>query len=606
MCGVAGIFGYAGNLSHSAREELPRICDNLDQRGPDGAGSWSSSDGHLRLGHRRLSIIAPGVEAAQPMLDISERFVISFNGEIYNHRELRLDLEQRGYRFRTGSDTEVILNLFAAEGAEACSRLQGMFALAIYDTVERSLFLARDPYGIKPLYLSDDGKVLRFASQVKALLAGGAIRDTIDPAGLSGFALFGHVPEPFTLHRAIQVLPAGHHVTVRAGHVGAPVRFASIAEQFAVAQQQSASRSEVCRQALRESVGRHMEADVEVGLFLSGGVDSGAVLGLMRDHLGRRPIKAITLAFNDLAGTEADEVPFARDVAAHYRANHHIHRIGREDLAASVPAILRDMDQPTIDGINTWFVAQAARALGLKVALSGIGGDELLGGYSTFRSIPAMVRATALASGMPGLGTAVRRIGATLLPGLHQTNPKALAAFELGGTYPGAFLLRRGLFLPHELPDLLGPDMAREGVERLDPLRLITGTLKPSPHDPLLRVAALESGNYLRNQLLRDADWAGMAHGVEIRTPLVDFYLLQTVAPHLAGVMKNKGGKALLASAPSKPLPPSVLQRPKTGFSVPMASLLSGHRASNNRLTSRLWAKRVLHAFTGEKKALAA
>ncbi|MBS9719465.1 asparagine synthase (glutamine-hydrolyzing) [Tianweitania sp. BSSL-BM11] len=606
MCGVAGIFDYAAQSPRCFDQELRRVCDAMKQRGPDGFGHWSSSDNRLQLGHRRLSVIAPGPQAAQPMADVSERFIISFNGEIYNHRALRTDLEARGYRFRTQSDTEVILNLYAAEGAEACAKLQGMFAFAIYDTVARSLFLARDPYGIKPLYLSDDGQTLRFASQVKALLAGGGVDTTIDPAGLAGFALFGHVPEPFTSYRAIRPLPAGHHLTIREGRVGQPMSFACLASSFATHQQQDAEGTTICRQALQDSVGRHLEADVELGVFLSGGVDSGAVLGLMRDRGGAHPIKAITLAFEDLAGTDVDEVPLAREIAAHYEADHHIHRISRDDLAANVPAILAAMDQPTIDGINTWFVAKAARELGLKVALSGIGGDELFGGYSTFRSIPAMVRATALTANMPRLGAAVRRIGSGLLPNLQATNPKALAAFELGGTYPGAYLLRRGLFLPHELPALLGRDIAREGLQRLDPLGLIAGSLEPGVSDPLLRVAAMESGNYLRNQLLRDADWAGMAHGVEIRTPLVDFQLLQTVAPHLAGIIRSKNGKALLASAPSKPLPFSVLQRSKTGFSVPMESLLSGQRNANTRLTSRLWARQVLQAFTGQTTALAA
>lgn len=606
MCGVAGVFRYSAALPSIVDDELTRICDKMAARGPDGAGYWQSEDGQLRLGHRRLAIIAPD-EAAQPMPDITGRYVISFNGEIYNHRALRSDLEKRGIRFRTRSDTEVILNLFAAEGAEACHKLHGMYAFAIYDTVERSLFLARDPYGIKPLYLSDDGKVLRFASQVQALLAGGTIDSTIDPAGLAGFALFGHVPEPFSLYRAIRPLPAGHHLTVRGGVPEQPVPFACVSEQLAHPQIASeADTAAIVRNAVRESVARHLEADVEIGVFLSGGVDSGALLGLMREHRGNQPIPAITLAFDDLAGTQFDEVPLARKIAAQYGADHHIKRISRAQLAQDLPAILAAMDQPSIDGINTWFVAQAARQLGLKVALSGIGGDELFGGYSTFRTIPRMVRAARMPGGVPGLGKAARQLGAALLPGLNLSNPKALAAFELGGSYPGAYLLRRGLFLPHELPALLGTDLAREGLERLDPLGLIARTLTPLPRDPLLRVASLEAGHYLRNQLLRDADWAGMAHSVEIRTPLVDFHLLHTLSPHLGGLMRGGGGKALLASAPPNPLPAAIVSRPKTGFSVPAASLLGNSRAPNNRLTSRLWAKRVLAAFTGNTQALAA
>lgn len=604
MCGVAGIFRYSSSSPCFSSEDFRALCGSLRKRGPDGEGSWSSADGHLQLGHRRLAVIALD-EAAQPMPDITGRYVISFNGEIYNHRTLRSELEGRGVRFRTKSDTEVILHLFAAFGAGACCKLQGMYAFAIYDSLERSLFLARDPYGIKPLYLSDDGKVLRFASQAKALLAGGT-NATIDPAGLAGFALFGHVPEPHSFYRDIRPLPAGHSLTVRVGRVEQPVRFASLPDQLARQQGSSADATVLAHEALRESVVRHLEADVEVGLFLSGGVDSGALLGLMRDQRGDASIQAITLAFDDLADTGLDDVPLARRVAAHYGADHHVERISRAQFAEALPEILHAMDQPSIDGVNTWFVARAARERGLKVALSGIGGDELLGGYSTFRSIPAMVQAAHLPGAIPGLGKAARRIGAALLPGLHRSNPKAFAAFELGGSYPGAYLLRRGLFLPHELPGLLGEEIAREGLQQLDPLGLIGATLTPCPRDPLLRVAALEAGNYLRNQLLRDADWAGMAHGVEIRTPLVDFHLLQALAPHLRDLIADGAGKALLASAPSTPLPSIIVDRPKTGFSVPTASLLTGSRAANDRSTSRIWARRVLSAFTGGEEALAA
>lgn len=533
------------------------------------------------------------------------RHVLVFNGEIYNHRALRRDLSRAGHLFRSdNSDTEVLLALLARDGLKALGRVEGMYAFALYDQRAKSLTLARDPYGIKPLYYAQHAGSLLFASQVKALLAAG-IDPTPDPAGLAGFALFGSVPEPFTFHRAIRCLPAGHSLTVTSEGVGEPTTFASIAAILGASSHDRPVDRDVVHAAVRESIERHAQADVDVGLFLSGGVDSGALLGALRDlHGPDRPIRTVTLGFDALAGSPADEMAGAGLIATHFGADHVVHRVTRQDFASALPDILCDMDQPSIDGVNTWFVARAARSLGLKAMMSGIGGDELLGGYHTFHSVPRMVRATALPSAIPGLGALTRWAG-TRLPVAVRSNPKALAALELGGSYPGAYLLRRGLFLPHELPALFGPDMAKAGLDRLQPLALLARSMTPVAADPAVRIAALEAGNYLRNQLLRDADWAGMAHGVEIRTPLVDFRLLTALAPHLPAIIRD-GGKALLASLPSRPLPAAIVQRPKTGFTVPMAEWLAGRPVPNTRTTSRDWARHVLAAFMPDLKASAA
>ncbi len=605
MCGIVGAHHYGSARADDFAAGVKTACERMRNRGPDHTAIWTDAHKRVAFGHTRLAIIAPGQSGAQPMLDATARYAITFNGEIYNYRTLRSELELQGYRFKTRSDTEVILNLFAAEGPHACRKLQGMYAFAIYDTVDRSLFLARDPYGIKPLYFADQGNVVRFASQVKALLAQGGLDDRLDPAGLVGFSLLGHVPEPFTIYRGIRALPAGHYLKVSNGKLGHCTPLASIGTEFATPQVYDERADEICRDALRDSIARHLEADVDTGVFLSGGVDSGAVLGVMRDHGGARHIPAITLAFDDLAGTLADEAPLASMMARKYGADHTIRRISKEELQLSLEAIKTDMDQPTIDGVNTWLVARVARKVGLKAVLSGIGGDELLGGYSTFQSIPATVKATRWSASFPGFGAFARKVGSTTLPFLGRTNPKALCAFELGGSYPGAYLLRRGVFMPHELPALLGADLAREGLQRLNPFHSIGNALRPDPLHSHLRVAALESANYLRNQLLRDADWAGMAHGVEIRTPFVDFQLLQTMAPHLANFSNGKG-KALLSRTPSRPLPDLVLQRPRCGFSVPLAAALNGPKPQSNRLVSRLWARHILASLLGEPKAMAA
>jgi asparagine synthase (glutamine-hydrolysing) len=591
MCGLNGIFAYNGAAGLPSETELLRTRDYMKARGPDGFGSWWSPDRRLALGHRRLSIIDLSSDANQPLSSDTERYTVVFNGEIYNYQELRSMLQAKGVRFRTKGDTEVLLQLYAYEGAKMVTRLRGMFAFAIWDNDEKSLFLARDPYGIKPLYTSNDGWYFRFASQAKAIIAGGGVSKTPEPAGAVGFYLWGSVPEPFTIYRDIRSLPAGHTQYIDASGPRVPEAYASIAAEFAIVPQTPPD----FRDALLESVRCHLVSDVEVGLFLSSGVDSGALLGLMRDA-GQRRIRAITVSFEEFDGTPEDEVPLAAEMARHYGAEHTVRRIGRQEFEDDVPAVLEAMDQPTIDGFNTFFASKAAREAGLKVALSGVGGDEILGGYESFRDIPLWVRWLRLTRLLPGLGVATRLVGMRL--GLASKSPKGIGLLEYGGSYPRAYLLRRALFMPFELDTLLDGHFVETGLRRLRPLALASANgLNPNPPSPQARVASLESTNYLRNQLLRDSDWAGMAHGVEIRTPLVDFTLLQSLRASAAAGQ----GKRILASAPSLPVPNYILTRSKTGFVVPMRRLLSDvlnlpSVVSKGQL-SRHWSRRVAKHF---------
>jgi asparagine synthase (glutamine-hydrolysing) len=527
------------------------------------------------------------------------RLTIVFNGEIYNYGELRHMLETRGVRFRTTSDTEVLLHLYAHQRGEMLSGLRGMFAFVIWDAERRGLLLGRDPYGIKPLYTANDGRTFRFASQVKALIAGGGISRASDPAGLAGFCLFGSVPEPFTLYRDVRALPAGHMQWVDAGGPREPKPFAKIAAILAEGARKrtpSAGLPELVRTAVLASVRAHLLADVEVGLFLSAGVDSGAVLGLMRDA-GQQEIRAITLAFDEFRGTEEDEAPLAAEVAKRYGARHIVRRVNEREFLEDLPAIFDAMDQPSIDGINVWFIAKAAREAGLKVALSGLGGDELLAGYPSFSDLPRWRRRLGPFAAVPGLGQLARIIIGAFAPGLAAARPKALALLEHSNTWAGTYLLRRGLFLPHELGEILDRDVAEEGLRQLRPFRQLGASIAPDPGSDTGRVCALESSQYMRNQLLRDADWAGMAHGVEIRVPLVDVALLETLAPVMR-LLKPGVGKSALANAPSVPLPENILARAKTGFGVPTGAWMAttAGRPTEKGLVSRHWSRVVLAA----------
>jgi asparagine synthase (glutamine-hydrolysing) len=539
------------------------------------------------------------------MLSADGQLAITFNGEIYNYPALRAGLEARGAQFRTTSDTEVLLHLYAESGPEMVHQLRGMFAFAIWDDARQGLFLARDPYGIKPLYTANDGWTFRFASQVKALLASGKVSRDSEPAGLVGFQLFGSVPEPFTLYRDVRALKAGHTQWVDRMGVREPrpfINLSGILAEGARAPSHAAERAKLVRDAALDSVRSHLLADVEVGIFLSAGIDSGALLGLMRDA-AQSDILAITLAFEEFRGTTEDESPLAGLVAKRYGARHVVRRVGEAEFREDLPAILSAMDQPSIDGVNTWFVAKAAKEAGLKVALSGLGGDELLAGYPSFTDLPRWHSRFGLFAAVPGLGRLSRFLMAALMPGFTRRKPKALGLFEYGNSWAGTYLLRRALHLPHELSHVMDPEITRIGLERLKPLRLLAAHLKPDPGSNVGRVCALESMHYMRNQLLRDADWAGMAHSIEIRTPLVDSYLLKALAPAIKRLSPGEG-KAILAEAPKTSLPDAITTRAKTGFGVPTGAWMNAATAQtpcttertqdSKGLTSRRWSQFVL------------
>jgi len=307
----------------------------------------------------------------------------------------------------------------------------------------------------------------------------------------------------------------------------------------------------------------------------------------------------VTLAFEEFEGTANDESPLAALVAHRYGTKHSTRWVGAAEFQTDLPNILAAMDQPSIDGINTWFVSKAAHELGLKVAISGVGGDELLGGYSTFKTLPSRVSFVAGTSRLPGRDAGLNRLlGAARLLGFR-IHPKSAGLLTYGGTYAGAYLLSRGLFLPAEINDVVQDEnMVNEGLARLRPLSFIDGALKPDPQTSFAKVATLESCFYLRNQLLRDSDWAGMAHSLEIRTPLVDYELLRRVAPILLSKRRTRG-KTLLAEAPKTRLPKEIPHRPKSGFEIPVARWfrnVGGQDQANRdmRTWSRTWAQHII------------
>ncbi len=588
MCGINGILRLRSDALPVDPDVAVRTRDAMATRGPDGEGLWVSPDGEIALGHRRLAIIDLSESGAQPMEYDGGRYRLVFNGEIYNYKELRAALERHGARFVSTSDSEVILALYAREGTAMLGKLRGMFALAIWDSLSRRLVLARDPYGIKPLYMVEQDGWLQFASQVKALEAGGRVGRELDPAAITGFLLWGSVPEPRTIWKAVRAVPAGHVVVVEEGRVDHPRVFRDLRVL------ETAPCSDIVH-ALEDSVRAHLVADVPVAVFLSAGIDSSVIAALAK-RATRDPLTTLTMRFAELAGTPSDEGPEAAAIARVLGTRHEERTLTREDLRGLWPQVLAAMDQPSIDGFNTYVVSRVAHDAGFKVVLSGLGGDELFGGYESFRDVPAWSRRARALARFPGLPAAWNAVTGRF----GRSRPKLSGLLRYGGSIPGAYFLRRGIFLPEELPGLVGEDLAVAGLLESDPVSAAQAAVgsAPAADDPWVAVHLMESALYMRNQLLRDSDWASMAHSLELRVPFVDMRLRDQIAA-LGFEPARRAGKGAIARECAPELPAEVASRTKTGFTIPTARALADGDAPSLRggLGARRIALSVLEAF---------
>jgi asparagine synthase (glutamine-hydrolysing) len=592
VCGIAGAFAFSSTADPIDQTIILRLNDLQRRRGPDGAGMWSSDNNRVVLGHRRLAIIDTGMSGHQPMSDATGRWVITFNGEIYNYLALRLELESRGCIFHTNCDTEVLINTVAQWGEAGLRKLRGMFAFALWDGLEQELWLARDPYGIKPLYVSQSIGTLWFASQARALSSCAPVDTRRDAAALTGFYLWGHVPEPFSWWAGIRMFPAGHVQRVRMGQAPFPPRaFASVEETYLSRPPQPLAPGELPHLML-DSVRNHLVSDVPVGIFLSAGIDSNVIAALAAET-GTK-LRTVTVAFDEYAGTLDDEAPLAEAAAKTLQSDHVTVRVGRDEFEGLIDDFLGCMDQPTIDGLNTYLVSRGAAMQGLKVALSGLGGDELFGGYPSFRQIPTLLkwgrRIPISKSLSSSIGVCCRFLSLQKIP------PKTAGLLSHSRDVASAYLLRRALYLEDELDALIDESWLNDGLEQLSPVRTIAesvGALSVAGVTPYAKVAALESLWYMRNQLLRDTDWSSMAHSLEVRVPFVDISLLERLGPAIVSdAPPNKQDLAACANF----LPRSMLARNKTGFSTPIRNWV-GDRTNTTERGLRGWATHVHQQF---------
>ena len=489
------------------------------------------------------------------MSTVDGRYTIVFNGEIYNYRELQKELRADGTVFNSDSDTEVLLKLYARDGCEMLSRLEGMYAFVIWDEIEQTCFLVRDPLGIKPLYYRYRDGQLAFASELRCLLDSNLGPKTLDDRSVAEYLLFGSFPETGTIIAEIQSLPAGHKMFWSKGEI--------LIESFWKPRfgSQPISRDDalqVTRDALNDSVRRHLVSDVPVGIFLSGGIDSSALVALAQAN-GTRDIQTFCISFEE---QEYNEGELAARTAAHFGTIHHDWRLTASDGKKLVKEFLSAVDSPSNDGFNTYCVAKFAKESGMKVVLSGLGGDELFGSYPSFQNVPRILN---LWKRLRGLGDGKKVVGRLLEKFAGNSKMQRLGMYlQSDGGPLAAYWTMRGFFTPREaallLRDYLGHDVGFDVAE------LLRETL-PSLPTVQDTVSYLESTRYMRQQLLRDSDVFSMAHGLELRVPFVDRKLFDAINA-IPAAMRLESGKRLLCDAvPS--LPEWVINAPKRGFRFP-------------------------------------
>lgn len=558
MCRIAGIISKRLSTGETSAK-VGAMCSALEHGGPDDQGIFVDESAGLVFGHRRLSIIDLSAKGHQPMADIEQRAWITFNGEIYNYPELKEQLLKAGATFESATDTEVILAAYLHWGTLAFSKLRGMFAFALYDKAKAITHLVRDTTGIKPLYYHAENETLSFGSEVRAFKPAGITE--ADEAWPVRFLAYGHIPEPYTTLKNVRSLPAGRYLTW--DHQTATYRVneftAGTAANSCISN--AGEARELLHDALKMAVKRQLIADAPIGVFLSGGIDS-SLITLLASQFKKQQLKTVSIYFNEKA---YDERAYQTMVSNQVSGEKLSHLVQQHDFEEMFPKIISSMDMPTTDGINTWFISRYARQDGLKAVLSGLGADELFGGYPSFRRIKYLKY--------------LRKIPAYLFntANYFKTDRYKKISF-LTRDHPLAdYLLLRGLFVPRDIAKILGAGEKQVAGILFNDIA-VGGGLYDEMH-----AAWFEANLYMQNQLLRDTDVMSMSHGLEVRVPFLDEdfrQLAERIAPEIR--FDKRLPKKILIDSFEGILPEATWNRPKMGFTFPLQEWMSKHPEISN------------------------
>ena len=563
MCGITGLAGEASE--EAARQKIFAMTAAVAHRGPDADGFFVNRD--IALGHRRLSIIDLSVTANQPMSDSSGRYTIVFNGEIYNFAELKAGLST--YDFQTDSDTEVLLALFIARGANCLSELNGMFAFAVWDAQEKSLFVARDRLGEKPLYYFHDGGKFIFASELRALLASGAVPRKLDREAINQYLRFYSIAAPLTPLKNVRMLMPGNYGIFRNKSFSTHSYWSLVNHSDQQRAEDYPAAVKKVRELLEAAIERRLVSDVPLGAFLSGGIDSSAIVALM-SSVTTQPVSTFSIVFEE---KKYDESVYSELIARKYRTRHHAVQLSSRDFLAALPDALQAMDCPTVDGVNTFVVSGATRRAGCAVALSGLGGDELFAGYSVFQQYQKIKRLKSYYQ----LPQAVKSFAGRALSQLkkdHKSERRETLLALKNTNFENLYPIFRRSYSRAEIARLTNNQRVNG-----HPLKQFFSSdeLKAIDKLPIFsQVSIGELSTYTLNQLLRDTDQMSMAHALEVRVPFLDYKLVEYVLSLPDAYKQPVYPKKLLVDALGELLPREIVYRPKMGFTFPWETWLRG------------------------------
>lgn len=569
MCGISGVLNYSKNKI-DLKKTIKEIVDFQINRGPDAKGIWESHSKNVVFGHNRLSIIELTNNANQPMLSLDRNYIITFNGEIYNYKELRNLLKEKNIKFKTYSDTEVILEAYKFWGINFLNYLRGMYSFAIYDQKQKKILVARDPFGIKPLYYSDKDCIFAFASQAKALLKFEHISKKISNIGLCNYYQWGNSLEPDTLFKDIKILERGTCLLIDSSGKKKKINFFNLKDEILNSKSfyfnSNSEGIECLKDAIDETVKYHEISDVPISFMLSSGIDSSVLLASLNN---KEKNSALTLDFG-FKNPNMNEVDLASKSAKMNNIKYESIKIKDNYIPSHLHNFFQMMDLPTNDGLNNYLISHYAKKKKIKVLVSGIGGDEFFCGYPSFSRIPLLVKYFNILPRFKSLGELSENISYNLFKNIG-INTKYSSVYNLSKDYSSAFLLQRSLFLRNELKELIENKELNEYYKEVNIINKIKEDIKDIEQNKL-KIMLLEIKYYLSSKLLTDCDWTSMSNSIEMRTPFIDFFFFKKILPILKSNL-NIDKKFLLKCFQNK-LPKELFFRKKTGFEIPYKKYL--------------------------------